>query len=404
MSAWLNIIGIGENGEESLCTHSLKLIKEARVIVGAERHFKIIESALPQDFKRIVWQTPISKTINEIAAHKGMSVVVLSTGDPMHFGIGVTLSEHFSGAEMSVTPYLSAFSMVCSRLLWPSNKVDLISLHGRPLEILRSKLADNARIISLTQNGETPIKVAKELTNLGYGKSIIHVFENLGGSKEKKITCKAQNWKETHLEKLNTIAIECKSEDRAKRFAGGLGLPDKAFRNSSLLTKREIRVLTLSALKPMLTGLLWDIGAGSGSISIEWLLANSNNEAIALEKNKDVCVLIAENANNLGVPRLKIEHGLAPNSFISLPDPDAIFVGGGISIPGVLDECWQRLKPGGRLVANAVTIKSEYTLQKFYENYGGKLNRISISRATPIGSHVAWKPLNPITQLEVDKS
>ena len=362
-----------------------------------------MNSIIPDDIPKILWKSPISDSISEIEGFRGKRVTILATGDPMVFGVGSTLSRYFSKDEMSVLPAPSAFSLAAARLLWPLTEVDCISLHGRPIVSIRSHLANRKKIIALSNDGKTPGEVCKDLIALGYGESIVTVLENMGTTSESITTNTANKWGVSFSSDLNTIAIECIGETKAKIFAGGIGLPDRAFSNKGLLTKREIRVLTLAALKPNLGQLLWDVGAGSGSVSIEWLLSNPNNHAIAIEKDQTSCDLIRKNSISLGVPRLIIEKGTAPNVLQNMPNPDAVFIGGGITDDKILRICWSRLNTGGRIVANSVTTNGEQKLYKFSEEIGGRMIRIQVSRSGPIGKYIGWKSLNPITQLEAFK-
>ena len=403
MTRWLSVIGLGEDGADALAPAARTLLQTAEVVIGGERHFALAEAAIDGGAERIVWRRPLIDTMEDIRSHEGKRVVVLATGDPMAFGIGVTLARHFTGEEMLMLPAPSAFSLACARLGWPTTRVDCITLHGRPIETLRPHLATGNRILALSDDGTTPAHVAAELVALGYGRSRLTVFEHMGGGAEQVHEGAAADWPDAPVADLNTIAIECAGDAAAKRFAGGPGLPDRAYENTGQLTKREVRAVSLAALRPTPGGLLWDVGAGAGSIGIEWLLAHPANEAIALERKPESCAMIARNATALGVPRLKVEQGQAPESLELMPDPDAAFVGGAIAVPGVLETCWARLRPGGRLVANAVTISGEAALFAFQEDNGGRLTRIAISRAGPMGPHTGWRALNPVTQLEAVK-
>ena len=403
MTRCISIIGITPAGAEELNKKALAAIQSDEAIFGGQRHFKLINSVIPKHITCLSWKSPINRSFSQIESFRGKKVVILATGDPMVFGVGETLSRHFDTNEILVIPAPSAFSLVAARLLWSLSEVNCVSLHGRPIISIRAYLADGKKIIALSHDASTPQKVCKHLTQLGYGKSICTVLENMESDFETITTNTAEKWTEPCSSDLNTIAIEIRGNKEAKRFAGGIGLPDRAFDNSGLITKKELRILTLSALQPNLGQLLWDVGAGSGSISIEWLMANYNNRAIAIEKNASSCNLIKENASALGVPNLKIEHGEAPNALNILPDPDAIFIGGGLTNQNVLETCWSRLKMGGRLVANTITTSGEQKINKFSREKKAKMTRILISRSGPMGNHIGWRSLNPITQIEVIK-
>ncbi len=402
MTPWLSLVGIGEDGLEALAPAARALIDTADVLVGGERHLAMVPSG---GAERLTWRRPLLDTVDEIAARRGARVVVLATGDPMCFGIGVTLARAFDPAEMTVIPTASAFSLAQARLGWSYGRFEGLTLHGRPIETLRAYLAPGQRLLALSHDGTTPAAVASLLCDAGYGESTISVFAHMGGDKERVHESRACDWETPRVADLNTIAIDCAASTitRVKRFSGAPGLPDRAFESDGQLTKREVRVQTISALSPRPGELLWDVGAGAGSVSIEWLLSDRRTEAVAIEREAARCATIARNASALGVPRLAVEHGVAPEALAPLPEPDAVFIGGGVSSPGVVETCWTRLKPGGRLVANAVTLESEATLATWCAKADGTMCRIAISRARPVGDTLAWRPLMPVTQLTLVK-
>jgi len=334
----------------------------------------------------------------DIETRRGKRVVVLATGDPMHYGIGVTLARHFVPEEILILPTAGALSLVCARLGWPVADVECLTLHGRPLETVRAYLALGHRLVILSHDGTTPAAVAAELTAAGYGASKISVFEHMAVDKERRLDGQADNWPAHDIADLNTIAVTCQGGSRAKRYFGAPGLRDRAFENDGQLTKREVRTLTLSALAPSPGALLWDLGAGAGSVAIEWMLGARGAEAIAVERDAERVARIGRNAAALGVPGLKPVHGEAPEATELLPAPNAIFIGGGLTVPGMVETCWARLKPGGRLVANAVSLESEALLARWRDELGGNMVRINISRAKPIGERTLWRPLSPVTQ------
>ena len=314
------------------------------------------------------------------------------------------LRRAFPDEEMVTIPAPSAFSLARARLGWSADEVVGVTLHGRPLETIRAFLAPGQRLLVLSHDGATPAAVAAELTAVGYGASSLTVFAHMGGRDEACVSERAESWRAARVPDLNTIAIECRAEGRVKRFRGTPGLPDRAFENDGQLTKREIRVQTVSALDPRPGALLWDVGAGSGSVAIEWLLSERTCAAIAVEREADRCARIARNAAALGVPRLKVQQGAAPEALELLPVPGAVFIGGGLSLPGLIETCWARLAPGGTLVANAVTVAGEAILADWGARHEGTMTRLAVSRARPVGRHLAWRPLMPVTQLMLVKT
>jgi precorrin-6B C5,15-methyltransferase / cobalt-precorrin-6B C5,C15-methyltransferase len=400
MSQWLSIIGVGEEGLEGLPPVTRQLIDRAQVLVGGERHLAMVPNGSAQ---RLTWASPLSQTVEEIKRQRGRNVVVLATGDPMWFGIGVTLARHIAAEEMLIVPGISAFTLAASRLCWPLAEVECLTLHGRALALMRPAIAPGARLLLLANDGRTPMEAAKLLTELGYGDSPITVLEHMGSPHERELRGVATSWATDKTENFNTIAVECVAGPNAVAYSRLAGLPDEAFEHDGQLTKREVRAATLAALAPLPGQLLWDVGAGCGSIGIEWLRTNRRMRAIAIEREAARREMMTRNCLTLGTPMLKIVEGEAPAALPGLPAPDAVFVGGGLSKPGLADACWNALKPGGRLVANAVTVEGETALFAARARWGGELTRIAISRADAIGPHLGWRPLMPVTQYAVEK-
>ena len=401
MSGWLTVVGLGEEGPAALAPAARALIEGAEVLVGGTRHLAMIPDGRA---RRLAWRTPLAETMDEIRALRNRRVVVLATGDPFCFGIGTALRRAFPEEEIVTIPAASAFSHARARLGWSAEESVGVTLHGRPLETIRAHLAPGQRLLVLSHDGTTPAAVAAELTSVGYGASTLTVFAHMGGPDEACVSGRADGWRAAQVADLNTIAVDCRADGRAKRFWGAPGLPDRAFENDGQLTKREIRLQTVSALEPRPGALLWDVGAGAGSVAIEWLLSERTAQAVAVERDAARASRIARNAAALGVPRLKVQHGAAPEALELLPVPDAIFIGGGLAVGGLIETCWARLAPGGVLVANAVTVAGEAVLADWCTHHGGTLTRLAISRAKPVGRHLAWRPLMPVTQLALAKS
>lgn len=400
MKAWLAVIGIGEDGLSGLGAAARTLIETAETLVGGERHLAMVP---PGDAERLLWQRPLTDTIGAIAARRGGRVAVLASGDPMWYGVGAVLARHFPRDEMTILPQPGAFSLAAARLGWSIADCAVLSLHARPLDTLRLHLALRRRLLLLSEDGTTPRAVARLLTELGWGPSVLTVFEQLGGPREAMLTDDAQNWGERRTSDLNTIALECRASPQAKPLSRLAGLPDDAFENDGQLTKREVRAMTLAALGPLPGETLWDIGAGCGSIAIEWLRAAEGGAGVAVERDPDRAAMIARNATALGVPGLQIVVGTAPQILAGLDQPDAIFVGGGIADPELLPALWGALRPGGCLVANVVSLSGERAVIDWQARYGGCLTRIAISHAEPLGAQQTWRPQLPVTQLAAAK-
>ena len=400
MSKWLAVVGIGEDGLAGLSPAARALVDGARIMVGGERHLAM----LPCDGReRLVWTRPLDALIDDIVRRRGTPVCVLATGDPMHFGIGVALARRVPAAEMTIIPAPSAFSLACARLGWPLAEVATLTLHGRPPSLLNFYLQPGARLLVLSENAATPAAVAALLSAHGYGGSRLTVLEHMGGSKERIRSLAADHWQANDVADLNTLAIECIADPGARLLPRVPGLPDSAFYHDGQLTKREIRAVTLASLAPIPGQLLWDVGAGCGSVGIEWMRSDPSCRAVALERDEARRRLIADNAAALGVPKLEIVAGTAPEALHALAAPEAIFVGGGASHGGMIETCWAALKPGGRLVANAVTVEGEASLAAWRARFGGELTRIAVARAEPVGPYSGWRPMMPVTQLAMIK-
>jgi precorrin-6Y C5,15-methyltransferase (decarboxylating) len=401
MSAWITVIGIGEDGLEGLSAARLALINAADVLIGGERHHGKVENP---HVERLDWGKGFDTAIAEIEKRKGQNIVVLASGDPMNYGVGTVLVRHFGADAVTIHPAPGAFSLAAARMGWSIPDVETLTIHGRPLETLNRYVLPGARLLVLTQGGDSPAQVAKLLTDRGYGESRIAVLEHLGGSRENRLDGTAATWDHPRAADLNTLAINCIAGRQATPLSRTPGLPEEAFEHDGQLTKREVRAATLAQLQPLPGQLLWDIGAGSGSISIEWLRLGGHRRAIAIEKKASRVAAIKRNAANLGTPDLVVMEG----DFHALKDdlgekPDAIFVGGGASDLSLLKFAWAALKPAGRLVINAVSIEAEQVVLTFRIDFGGDLSRISVERLEPIGSLHAFRPLMTVTQLVIRK-
>lgn len=391
---WLSIVGIGEDGLAGLGEAAKAAIADAEVVFGGVRHLELAMSVISGEAHP--WPTPFS--IEPIIGLRGSKVCVLASGDPFHHGVGVTLSRHTRPDEMQVYPYPSSFSLAAARLGWPLQDVLTLSLHGRPLDLIRPHLHPGARILALTSDEHGPAALAKLLAEAGFGISIVTVLEALGGPDETVRTNVAMSFALTDINPLNICAISVVALPGARILPLTPGLDDALFEHDGQITKREIRALTLSALAPRRGELLWDIGAGSGSIAIEWMLADPSLSAIAIESDPERAARISRNASAFGVPGIKLVIDAAPAALENLEPPHAIFIGGGGSDPGLLDAAITALRPDGRLVANAVTLEMEALLLAKQAELGGNLTRFSIERADAIGNMTGWKPARPIVQ------
>lgn len=394
---WLTIVGLGEDGLDGLTDLTKSIIANAEIVFGGVRHLELV-SLLNLGEKRR-WQSPIETSVEEVARLRGRKrVCVLASGDPFHFGIGATLARRIPASEMLVITAPSAFSLAAARMGWPLQDVTVLSLHGRPIELVRRHLHAGRQILALTSDGSGPQQIADLLTDSGFGESKVTVLEALGGPRERILRTTAEGFELGAVNPLNVLAIEVVVGRDARILPLTPGLPDELFDHDGQITKRDIRALTLSALAPRRGELLWDIGAGSGSVAIEWMLADPSLSAIAIEADANRAARIVANAAFMGAPNLTVLRRKAPDALDTLPAPDAIFIGGGATDEGVLEMSIAALKPGGRLVANGVTLETEVRLADMHMRLGGSLTRIQIARAEAIGSMSGWRPAMPITQ------
>jgi precorrin-6B C5,15-methyltransferase / cobalt-precorrin-6B C5,C15-methyltransferase len=400
VTGWLTIIGIGDDGIENLPPKSLAVLRSAGAILGSKR---VLSSVDFPDAQMVFWEDGYPDALSWLMARRGQMTAVLASGDPMYFGIGSTLAAKLEPDEYKIIPSQSAFSLAAARLKWPLQDVACISLHGRPIESLVRHLAPSVRILALTSSGRTVQEAAKSLNAAGYGNSALTVLEHLGGSNERIVSFFTKAAECEKFSDLNVLAIECEANPNSAALCSSPGLPDDAFIHDGQLTKREVRAATVAALRPYCGALLWDIGAGCGSVGIEWMRAARGARAIAIEENADRIAMITSNSKTLGVPELRVVEGRAPLALADLPVPDAIFIGGGISIPELFDLAFKALREGGVLAANSVTVEGEARLIAFAKAHGGELSRLAVSRAAPVGEFISFKPMMPVTMLTIRK-
>jgi precorrin-6Y C5,15-methyltransferase (decarboxylating) len=393
---WLSIVGIGEDGATGLSPAARALISEAEIVFGGRRHLALAGDLVHgQAFN---WPSPFEDGIAAVLALRGRLVCVVASGDPFFYGVGATLARHVPAAEMQVMPAPSAFSLAAARLGWALQDVVCLSVHGRAVELIRPHLHPGRHILVLTSDGEGPVAVARLLARNGFGASKLHVLEALGGPRERVRSACAADLGSEEVDALNLVGIEVVAEEGARVIPLTPGLPDEWFENDGQLTKRDIRAVTLAALAPRRGELLWDIGAGAGSVAIEWMLADPSLRAVAVEERTVRAARVRSNAWSLGVPGLDVVEGRAPAALAGLPMPDAIFIGGGAGDEGVLDSAIAALRPEGRLVVNAVTLETEALLLAKQATLGGELVRIAVSHAAPVGTVTGWRPSMPVTQ------
>ncbi|MFC0602398.1 precorrin-6y C5,15-methyltransferase (decarboxylating) subunit CbiE [Streptomyces palmae] len=398
----VTVVGIGADGRQGLGPAGRAALAAAEVVIGGPRQLAL----LPADCaaERVPWPSPLRPAVpGLLAAHAGRRIAVLASGDPMFFGIGRTLAEILGAEALEVLPHPSSASYACARLGWPLEETEVVSLVGRPLASLAGALYAGRRLLVLSAGPATPAEVAGLLRERGFGPSRMTVLEQLGGERERRVHGTAEDWPHPPGDPLNVIAVECAAAPGSPRLSTVPGLPDQVYEHDGQLTKRHVRAATLAALGPAPGELLWDVGGGSGSIAVEWLRAHRTCRAVSVERDPVRAERIGKNAAALGVPRLEVVTGRAPAALAGLPAPDAVFIGGGLTAPGLLEACWTALPAGGRLVANTVTLESEALLADWYRRHGGELVRLAVAQAVPVGGFTGWRQAMPVTQWSVVK-
>jgi precorrin-6Y C5,15-methyltransferase (decarboxylating) len=389
------VVGIGADGWQGLGEDARAAILGADEVIGSSRQLELLPGDAPP---RRAWPSPLDPLLDELAKRENGRVCVLASGDPMLHGIGATLARRLGPERIEVLASPSAFSLACARLGWPAAEVELVSAVARPPEVLARVLQPRRRVIVYVTGEDGAAEVARVVCERGFGPSRFVVLEQLGAADERMSESTAGTWGTRRAHPLHLVAIECVAAPGAHVHPLIPGLPDDAFENDGALTKRHVRAATLAALAPTPCALLWDVGAGSGSVAIEWLRAEASARAIAIERREDRAERIRGNAATLGVPSLEVVIGGAPGALDGLEAPDAVFIGGGLTAPGLIARCWDALGPWGRIVANAVTLEGEHMLVAARAEHGGELARIEVAHAEPIGSFTGWRAQRPVVQ------
>jgi len=397
---WLALIGIGEDGVEGLTSPARALLGGASLVVGGARHLRLAGALIQGE--RLAWPSPMQDAYPAILARAGQDVAVLASGDPYCYGVGSALAGLVPAAEILCVPAPSAFSLACARLGWALQDAATVSFCGRPLQAAIPLLQPRARLLALSADGATPRALATLLTQRGFGPSTMHLLEAMGGPQERMRSCTAAGFAFDDVGSLNLVAVELVAGPGAVVVPLAAGLADEAFDHDGQLTKQEVRAMTLAALAPRAGEVLWDLGAGSGSVGIEWCL-RSRGTAFAIEARADRAGRALRNAMALGAVTLEVVVGEAPGALSRLPTPDAVFIGGGLQRPGVLDTVWGALRQGGRLVANAVALDTQAMLFEAQARLGGTLTRLAVERLDQIGTMRAFRPAMAVVQWAVVK-
>ncbi|MBC8241396.1 MAG: precorrin-6y C5,15-methyltransferase (decarboxylating) subunit CbiE [Alphaproteobacteria bacterium] len=405
MTAWITVIGIGADGLAGLSPAGLEAVGNAALLIGGARHQDMVaDTELAMDAERLTWSCGIGPAMDEMEKWRDKPVVVLASGDPMDYGAGSTLARRFDPLEITVIPHPGAFSLACARMVWSLPDTVTMTVHGRAFATLNLHMHPDARIIALSWNGETPKILADILSAKGFGASRMTVFSDMGAAGEQRFEGTAGDWSHEDVPDLNTVCIECVAGADAVFWPRTPGLPETAYVHDTQITKREVRAVTIAHLAPQPGQVLWDVGAGCGSVAIEWLRAVDGAQAIALESDAARSDFIRQNADNLGVPHLGVIMGTAPDALVNLPDPDTVFVGGGVSQAGVLETCWDRLATGGALVSNAVTMEAQQRLMAFGGDVDATFTRLSVARSGEVGKLTAMRPMMEVLQMVARKT
>ncbi|MBB3083471.1 precorrin-6y C5,15-methyltransferase (decarboxylating) subunit CbiE [Geodermatophilus sabuli] len=392
----VTVVGVGADGWDGLPPRSRRAVEDADVLRGSARQLAIV----PDDVRaeRLPWPSPMAPALATLPeAHPGRRVVVLASGDPMLSGVGTSLVRLFGPDAVAVLPHPSSVTLACARLGWAVEETAVVSVVGRPVELLAPHVTPGRRLLVLGSDARAPAAVAQRLAGWGYGASRLTALACLGGPDERRFTGTAAGWPHAETDPLVLTAVEVVADAGTEPWPTTPGLPDAAYAHDGQLTKRDVRAVTLARLVPLPGQLLWDVGAGAGSIGIEWMRVHPTCRAVAVESHPGRAGRIGHNAARLGVPDLRVVPGRAPEALAGLPRPDAVFVGGGATGAGVLDACWAALGPGGRLVVTAVTVESEALLAQWRARVGGSLTRLSVAHAEPVGSFTGWRPAMPVT-------
>ncbi|GAA0937633.1 precorrin-6y C5,15-methyltransferase (decarboxylating) subunit CbiE [Actinocorallia libanotica] len=393
MTLSVTVVGIGADGWARLDETARRAVEEAGTLLGGARHLAMVPPVPGQ--RRLPWPSPLRAGLGGLLASCSGDVVALASGDPLVSGVGGTLIDVLGPDRVRIVPALSSVAIARARMRWPAETAAVLSLVGRDPRTLLRLLAPGRRVLVLSGDGTTPRRVAELLLAAGFGTSELTVLSDLGTEREAVARAVPAEGVPAEFPALNIVAVECAGTGGRSLVAG---LPDEAFEHDGQLTKRDVRASALSRLAPLPGGLLWDVGAGAGSVAVEWMRTDASCRAVAIESHPERAARIARNAASLGVPALHVVHGRAPEALHGLEAPDAVFIGGGATAEGVVDLCWKALKPAGRLVVHGVTLQTEALLLARYAELGGELTRLSVEQAAPLGAFAGWKPARAVTQ------
>jgi len=397
----VTVVGIGADGWTGLTGPARDALHAAAVIAGSPRQLALLPDL---SARRVPLPSPLLEHLDDLL-RENPGLCVLASGDPTLHGIGATLARRLGPAAVRILPGVSSVTLACARLGWPQQEVAVVSLVNRPPETVLAALQPGVRLLVLCRDRQTPAQVAGALAGGGWGGSELTVLEQLGGPAERVTGPQtAVGLTGNGFDDLCVLAVTARPDPGSPAAGRTPGLPDDAYETDGQITRRELRALALAVLRPGPGQLLWDVGAGSGSIGIEWIRADPLARAVAIEARPDRAARIGRNAAALGVPGLQVITGTAPAALAGLPVPDAVFIGGGLTSGGLIETCWQRLPAGGRLVAHSVTMESETLLHRWQQAAGGELVKVAVSYLEPLGGFTTWRPALPVTQWQVTRT
>ncbi|AZG44431.1 precorrin-6y C5,15-methyltransferase (decarboxylating) subunit CbiE [Gordonia insulae] len=396
MSARFVVIGVGADGWDGLGRRARDELTGADVVYGSARQLALLPELTAE---RRPWASPMSAHLARVLDDDRSGIVhILASGDPMFHGVGTSIVRAVGADRVHVIPTVSSATLACARLGWDLADVAIVTTVTRDVDSVGDAITDGRDLLVLSRDQDTPEQLAELLIANGFGWSAMTVLEQLGGPDERIIRGVARTWAEPAGDPLNVVAISCVGPRRSRTP----GRDDHEYDHDGQITKQPVRALTVSALAPSRRQLLWDIGSGSGSVAIEWLRAEATGRAIAFEQDATRSAQLLVNATRHGVHERLTVRGTAPEAFADTPDPDSIFIGGGLG-EQLLTEAWAALPSGGRLVTNAVTLENQTLLAQWYGRQGGSLRRLSVETAAPLGTMTTWRPSLPIVQWAVDK-
>ncbi len=396
------MVGIGADGWAGLGAVARSLIEQAPLVIAGHRQQTLLPDIAGQDRRR--WPTPMLPSLSALLdEYRGRDILVVASGDPLVSGVGTTLIDRLGSAHVRIVPAVSSVALARAAMGWAAESVDVVTVVGRNPRRVLSLLTPGRRLVVLSSDEHTPGLVATLVADAGYGRTLMTVLGDLGTPEETRVDGIAADWAATDPSRLNVICLEVRPDQGIIPLPSIAGLVDDAFEHDGQLTKRDLRASALARLTPLPGQLLWDVGAGAGSIAIEWMRTDPRCRAVAVERDPARAARIGRNADNLGVPALQVVSGSAPESLAGLPTPDAIFIGGGATVPQLIETCYAALATGGRLVVHAVTLETESVLFENYRSLGGEMVRLSVETAAPIGTFTGWTPARAVTQWAITK-